>query len=166
VRDYLRSTAVESAAITFEDDRGLRAHIRTVSMSSGGSAAFTRFSSSDSAIVDMGVTVNEPVPGLDLVCILSNATGAVLLEEHMSDGPSQTISAPGRYTVRCTIPPVLPPGDYIVGILLGTHYELIDARENVVTFSVDGDDLGRPRRMFKLGLQWRAERTDDSLDPP
>ncbi|HWM19842.1 MAG TPA: polysaccharide ABC transporter ATP-binding protein, partial [Ilumatobacteraceae bacterium] len=107
VRDYLRSTAVESAAITFEDDQGLRAHIRTVSMSSGGSAASTRFSSGDSAIVEMAVTVNEPVPGLDLVCILSNAMGAVLLEEHMSDGPSQTISAPGRYTVRCTIPPVL-----------------------------------------------------------
>src|SRR6185436_15135692 len=51
VRDYLRSTAVESAAITFEDDQGLRAHIRTVWMSSGGSAATTRFSSGDSATV-------------------------------------------------------------------------------------------------------------------
>jgi hypothetical protein len=134
-------------------------------MSSGESAAITRFSSTDSATVEVAVTVNEPVPGLDLVCIVSNATGAVLLEEYMSDGPSRTISAAGRYTVRCTIPPVLPPGEYVVGILLGTHYDLIDARENVVSFSVDGDDLGRPRRMFKLGLHWHAERTDDSLGP-
>ena len=41
-----------------------------------------------------------------------------------------------------------------------------DEQGHVFAAVVDGDDLGRPRRMFKLGLHWHAERTDDSLGPP
>ena len=38
--------------------------------------------------------------------------------------------------------------------------------ESAVSFAVDGDDLGRTRRLFKLGLPWSVQRLDDHLRPP
>ena len=35
-----------------------------------------------------------------------------------------------------------------------------------MSFAVDGDDLGRTRRLFKLGLPWSVQRLDDHLRPP
>jgi ABC-type polysaccharide/polyol phosphate transport system ATPase subunit len=164
VRDYMRSTAVDAPAISFATVDMMRAQILGVSMANGNSpSATTTITTDATAVVTIDVLVNEAVPGLDLVCVVTNEMGSVLMEEHMSDGPMAGIADPGRYRVRCEIPAVLPPGRYSVGVLLGTHYDLIDSRDNVVSFGVEGDDLGRTRRLFKLGLHWQAERFGDDL---
>ena len=118
------------------------------------------------AVLEIEVVVNDAVPGLDVGCMLSTTSGAVLLDELLSDVAAPSLDEPGRYRIRCTIPPVLPPGQYAIGIVLGTHYELIDSQESAVSFAVDGDDLGRTRRLFKLGLPWSVQRLDDHLRPP
>ena len=134
-------------------------------MTSAGEPTSTITTRSE-AVLEIEVVVNDAVPGLDVGCMLSTTSGAVLLDELLSDVAAPSLDEPGRYRIRCTIPPVLPPGQYAIGIVLGTHYELIDSQESAVSFAVDGDDLGRTRRLFKLGLPWSVQRLDDHLRPP
>ena len=40
-------------------------------------------------------------------------------------------------------------------------YEMLEQHENIVAFSVDGDDLGRSRRLITMPMTWRTARIDD-----
>ena len=83
------------------------------------------------------------------------------LEEMMGDIRPGAISSPGRYRVRCELPPVLTPGDYVITVWFGSAYENLELHEDVVGFAVEGDDLGRVRRLVKLGTDWQVARVDD-----
>jgi ABC-2 type transport system ATP-binding protein/lipopolysaccharide transport system ATP-binding protein len=164
VADYVRATAAETPAVAYQDDASAPAQIVGIALSDADGQSVATFTTRARPTVDVEIRVNEPVPGLDVGCLLRNAAGAVLLDELMSDGEAPSIAEAGRYRVRCTIPPVLPPGEYSIGVVLGTHYELIDSREDAVAFTIDGDDLGRTQRMFKLGLPWDVERLADDAN--
>ena len=163
IGEYLRSAAVQNAAALFDVDHAAGAQIVSVALTSGGMPASV-LTMSESALLEVELMVNETIPGLDIGCVITNAMGSVMLEEYISDGPAPSIFNVGRYRIRCSIPPVLAPGQFTVGLILGTHYDTIEAHENVVAFEVEGDDLGRSR-LFKLGLEWRAEPVDALLDP-
>jgi hypothetical protein len=39
----------------------------------------------------------------------------------------------------------------------------MEQHENVVAFAVEGDDLGRLRRLIKIPTAWKTARLDDHL---
>jgi hypothetical protein len=163
VVEYVRVTATNRPAVAYQDDASVPAQITGIALRDADGQPAATLTTRAASTLEVEIRVNEPVPGLDVGCLLRNMAGAALLDELMSDGPARSIAEPGRYRVRCTIPPVLPPGEYSIGVVLGTHYELIESREDAVAVAVEGDDLGRPQRLFKLGLPWAVERlTDDA----
>src|SRR5205814_10562122 len=105
--------------------------------------------------------VNEPLTGLDVSALVGTKGGVNLLNEALSDyGPAPFFER-GGHRLRCPLPPILTPGEYVVGIWLGTAYDTMQYDESVLTFSVDGDDAGRPSRLLKLGDQWQTDRLAD-----
>ena len=72
----------------------------------------------------------------------------------------------GRFRVSCRVPPILTPGEYAVSIWLGSAYDDLQQLDNVVTFAVEGSDLGRPRRLITMPMTWRTARIDDELRQP
>jgi hypothetical protein len=98
-------------------------------------------------------------------CQVLTHNGVGILDEALSDRIDGALPVAGRYRVTCELPPVLTPGAYAISIWLGTPYDHLEHHENVVTFSVEGDDLGRVHRLVKLGMNWSTARLDDHLDP-
>jgi hypothetical protein len=109
------------------------------------------------------VVANEPPPTLDVSCQVATRGGIGILDEVLSDVEVGALSRPGRYRVRCHLPPILTPGEYTISVCLGTFFELLEQHENIVAFTVDGDDLGRVRRLVRLSAEWQTTRLDDHL---
>ena len=63
--------------------------------------------------------------------------------------------------MACELPPILTPGEYTISVWLGTAYENLEQHEDVVAFSVEGDDLGRaaPARQARH----RAGKSTESM---
>ncbi len=148
---YLASSSAAPSNVSFDTDHALRAQIIGVSMAD---AVSLTFASDATMSIAIDVRVDESIAGLDVGFMLRNSVGAVLLEEYMSDAPCPSVASPGLHRATATLPPLLPPGEYTIDVMLGTHYEMLDSRDSVLSFTVDGDDLGRTQRMFKVGLQW------------
>ncbi len=115
------------------------------------------------AWVQLDVVVNEPLAGLDASALVGTKSGVNLLNEALSDHGPAPFFERGRHRFRCPLPPILTPGEYVVGIWLGTAYETMQYDDSVLTFSIDGDDAGRPTRLLKLGDQWQTERLDGPM---
>jgi ABC-type polysaccharide/polyol phosphate transport system ATPase subunit len=160
IEDYMRSTAAESTAITIEVDPTLAAQVVGVALVDAHGVPQSVLSTRATGWIRIDVAVNEPLPGLDVSCLVLTRNGVGILEEMASDRLDAAMPAPGRYRLHCELPPVLTPGEYVISIWLGTSYENMELHEAVVAFSVEGDDLGRMQRLVKLGVDWRVERTE------
>jgi hypothetical protein len=79
----------------------------------------------------------------------------------LSESRTAELTRPGRYRVACLIPAVLMPGEFVVSIWLGTQYETVQELDDVLGFTVQGDDEGRKRRLVRLTSEWRSQRIDD-----
>ena len=65
--------------------------------------------------------------------------------------------------VACRLPAILTPGEYTISIWLGSSYENLEQHENIYAFTVEGDDLGRLRRLITISTEWRTMRLDDHV---
>jgi ABC-type polysaccharide/polyol phosphate transport system ATPase subunit len=162
IEDYMRSTAAESTGIALEVDPNVPAQVVGVALVDEDGGPQSVLTTRATAWIRVDVVINEPVPGLDLSCLVLTRGGVSVLEEAVGDRIDSAITAPGRYRLQCELPPILTPGEYAITIWLGTAYENMELHDAVVAFSVEGDDLGR-HRLVKVGTNWKAERIDGPL---
>jgi hypothetical protein len=114
--------------------------------------------------VQARIVADHRIAGLDMGVYLLATDGTALLNEIWSDQPGlpELIPERGRYLARIRIPPVLPAGDYVIGLWLGTEHVNFFDRE-VLRFSLLPDPgdrheaLGR-RRMIQPPVTWSRER--------
>ena len=66
----------------------------------------------------------------------------------------------GRHRVRMHIPPVLTPAEYRISVWIGTAYEDIALHEQILAFSIEGDDADRSDRLFNLSTPWTTDLID------
>ncbi len=105
--------------------------------------------------LEVRLLVREPVPGLDLTVFVHNMRGVRVLEEAWSQKtPLDLRGAPGEFTARIVIPPVLAVDEYVAGFWLGSQYEDFFYEDDVLRFRLYGRDHGRPNRVIDLGLEW------------
>ena len=77
-----------------------------------------------------------------------------LLNESLSDTDQAHTFEAGHHRLRCPVPPILAPGEYVVGMWLGTQYDEFQHNGSVLTFLVDGDDGNRTPRLLRLEEPW------------
>jgi ABC-type polysaccharide/polyol phosphate transport system ATPase subunit len=159
IAEYARSTLGTAAVQSFEFRPELAAQISAVRVTDGDHMSRDVVTTHEHAWIEIDLDVRETVASLDVGVLVSSAHGVNLLDEAHSDADNPPIGQPGTYRLRCPLPAVLAPGDYVVGVWLGTAYETIEMHSNAVQLSIDGDDAGRPERLFKLGLPWEVNAT-------
>lgn len=160
---YMRSSAPQSRGVTLEADPAAAAQIVGVSLAHDDGTETTTLTTRASAWISFDVVVNDAPPGLDVSCLVATRSGTPLIGELLSDAGTLAISTPGRYRVGCHLPAVLVPGEYVISVWMGTAYETVQQLDDVLGFTVEGDDQGRKRRLVKLSTKWRTSRLDDHV---
>jgi ABC-2 type transport system ATP-binding protein/lipopolysaccharide transport system ATP-binding protein len=155
---YLRSAVGTSTGVSLEVDPKARAQVVGVALVDDAGAPQSVLTTRAGGWIQLDVVVNEVVPGLDVSCLVATRSGTHILEEAVGDAHTSALSARGRYRLKCELPAILTPGQYSISVWLGSAYENLELHEDVVTFAVDGDDLGRVRRLVKLGTNWLVSR--------
>jgi ABC-type polysaccharide/polyol phosphate transport system ATPase subunit len=76
--------------------------------------------------------VREKIPELDVAVYIRNRQGVQVLSENWSDiGMRPRSAVPHGYEVAVTIPPILAPGDYVMGVWIGTEHQSFVSQEAV-----------------------------------
>jgi hypothetical protein len=161
IAEYLRATAGTATGVSIELDATAPAQVVGVALTDAAGAAQSVLTTRATGWFVLDIVVNEPLPGLDVSCLLATRAGVHILEEMLGDAVAGSIATPGRYRVRCELPPILTPGEYVLSVWFGTAYENLELHEDVIGFTVEGDDLGRLRRLVKIGARWDVERVDE-----
>ena len=105
----------------------------------------------------------ETVPGLDVALYLLTPEGTRVLDEACSDarGERESLSRPGEYEVRLTVPPILAAGRYIAGVWIGNARETF-VDDPVVRFDIlprpdDPLDAAQRRRILQPRVHWQVQ---------
>jgi ABC-type polysaccharide/polyol phosphate transport system ATPase subunit len=118
--------------------------------------------------VAVGLRLQEPALGLDIGFYLKTARGEWVVNEAWSDHAENPFPGDraGTYAVLAEIPPILPAGEYVLALWVGSYYEeLID--EDVLTFEIGpqaedpAEAVTRPR-LVQPHIAWRLEEGDGS----
>jgi ABC-type polysaccharide/polyol phosphate transport system ATPase subunit len=94
----------------------------------------------------------ERVPGLDLSVYVQTLNGIRIIDEAWSDRGGDI--AAGRFTARLTVPPLLNVGNFSVGVWMGTGFEELFWRDDVLSFRLEGDTQARTERLLQLSIPW------------
>ena len=108
----------------------------------------------------------RPIAGFDLAFSILNGRGVRVLEEVWSDtrdGVGVSIEQ-GEYDAFVTIPPLLPAGDYVVALWMGTHYETF-VEDEVLSLRVeprvdDRREWVERHRAVQPSVSWRVSRAE------
>ena len=161
---YLRSSvATASTRVLLEPDPTRPAQVVGAWIEDDDGAVQSTLTTRDAAWLTVDVMVHDALPGLDLSFQVATRSGIGIFDEVLSDVGPPTVAKPGRYRVRCRLPAILAPGEYVCSVWLGTAYEQLQQLDEIAAFAVDGDDGGRTHRLVRLTTDWRTERLDDHL---
>jgi ABC-type polysaccharide/polyol phosphate transport system ATPase subunit len=117
--------------------------------------------------IAMRFELAEPVPGLDVGFYIRTPRGEWVVNEVWSDHVAAAFPADraGTFSVVAEIAPVLPAGEYVLALWIGSYYEeLID--EDVLSFEIaarpedPAESVTRPR-LVQTPMAWRLEEAGD-----
>lgn len=159
VRQYLNSTASNATTTEIDVDEDSPASALSVAVLDSAMDAQNVVTAGDDVTVEVEVLVRDATPEVDVGIVVQRANGTVLFDENLID-PQPGIGTTGRHRVRLHLGTVLTPGEYSLGVWIGTAYDDYEFHENVAAFSVAGDDADRSDRLVDLGAPWSTTRID------
>ena len=156
---YLGSEVRRAGAILLTPEEGAPATVeRVVLLDPRGQSADVH--DRDSPItIEVTFTVHEQIENLILSVYVQNLRNIRILDESLG-GTDLPLGQPGRFTARLMVPPVLNVGDYSLGLWLGTGYEELLWRNELLNFRLEGDSQGRSERILQLNLGWQLVDLD------
>ena len=113
-------------------------------------------------VFDLHLVTRERMPALDLAIYVLDRKGRQVLSENVSDDGIELGGLPRAHDIRLAIPPVLPPGDYVAGVWVGTN-DLDDwqsyLHEEVLEFTIvprpdDRNESVRRNRIAQPTVEW------------
>lgn len=165
VEEYLRTTVHHGSELVLGDlvAEGPAAVVGLeVETSDPETVAVSR---TDPLRIKVRIETREHVHGLDVAIWVNNSGGTRIIDEAFGDARSHrgTLDQPGVREVTMSIPPVLPPGEYTIGVWLGTpDDEFLDQgllSVQIVQRLDDSPELARRARMAAPPVAWDiAER--------
>ncbi len=106
--------------------------------------------------VELEIEVTEAPPEVDVAVVVERSHGPTLIDENLS-ARNDGLAKPGHHRVRVELSSLLTPGDYTVGVWLGTAYDEIAFHERILTFTIEGDDPDKSDRLLDLRAPWTTE---------
>lgn len=165
VAAYLESGAGRPLRVEFgEDEQGPVALTQLV-IQDAGRRVLTSIRRGEPLTIMFRFELRERHPDLNLGVWLTNREGNKVIEDAYLDwSPHALAGEPGAYEAQVTVPGLLVPGRYTLGLWMGTEYQDLLDRE-VMTFGIEPrpDDrqkwIERPR-LVQPRLEWdvRQER--------
>lgn len=149
-RDVVGDAGVRRITLVGPDDRPIRQPER-----------------GDPLRVDLEIEVRRPLAGLNLSVFVTSNSGTRIIDEAWHDQPGlpQLPQVAGVHTVSVRMPPVLPAGDYSVGVWLGTEFmdyvygELLAM--TVIPRPSDRGEFTHRNRVVQLGAEWTVTSQPD-----
>lgn len=121
VRDYYADVFRHAAEVEREvvGDAG----VRRVALVDAEGRALTQPQRGTPLHVRVEIELRAGVPGLDLAVWIARPDGSRVIDEAWSDQPGLPAlpDRPGRHVVELALPPLLPAGDYSIGVWLGSE---------------------------------------------
>jgi ABC-type polysaccharide/polyol phosphate transport system ATPase subunit len=163
ISQYMQSSSTDTAEVVLVHDPTRQAQVTSLGLVDEAGHPLSVLNTWNDSYVQVVVVVAERTPGLGVGVQIHTSGGLNLLDEYVLEHQQVDLSMPGTYELRMSLPPVLPPGDYSLGVWLGTNYEELEHHEHAVRFTVEGSDGGIPARLIRLGLQWSTARREPPL---
>jgi hypothetical protein len=162
VSSYLDRGVAATLSAEFADDDELPCALTSVAIRDLHGELLSRPRRDQPFVVDLGIRVRAPTPGLDMAIWLLNETGARVIDEDWSDAePDRSFQEPGDYRVAVSVPPVLPAGRYTLGVWLRSQYQqLMD--DEVLTLEVaprpdDTTEMVERTRLVQPPVSWSVQ---------
>jgi homopolymeric O-antigen transport system ATP-binding protein len=113
--------------------------------------------------------LRERIPRIDVALSLTNQQGVQVLDQAWGVDTGNTLDAqqvPTEYEARLTIPPLLAAGDYIVGVWIGTPYDVL-LDEQALRFRLwpHPDDRSKAlerNRVVQPDVRWDVRAVDST----
>lgn len=162
VAEYLDSGAGAPLLAEFDGDQHAAVALQRVWVQDPEGRVLSSIRRGEPFTVALQLALRERHPALDFSVSLTNRDGVRVLADARSDwSPDAALPGdPGIYDMRITIPGLLTPGPYIVGLWVGSEYDTLLHHE-VITLSVEprADDrqhwLDR-RRVVQPEVRWEV----------
>ena len=173
LNQYLRAAAVRRHRVDFPSDE--EKPVQPLSLAATGEAGqdVGEIVRGDPVSLCLRFLARRRVAGFDIALSIVDAQGARVLYEVWSDtrdGVGVSIE-PGEYDALLTIPPLLPAGDYVVGLWIGTHYDTF-LEDDVMSLRVaprpdDREEWIERVRLVQPPVEWtvRAARPEATARP-
>jgi len=164
LREYLTQTVAAGTAVELEDEAGdAGAAVTRVVLTDDAARPIDPITRGDPIAVRMRIETRERLPSLEVAVWVTNDDGLRILDEGLFDVPSLAgaLDQPGAHEVVLDLPPILPAGNFLLGIWLGSDAGQIIDRE-VLRLTVlprvgDRDEMGRRRRLASPATRWTVD---------
>jgi ABC-2 type transport system ATP-binding protein/lipopolysaccharide transport system ATP-binding protein len=163
VDTYLSSGVHRMERQTFDVDPDAAAGMRAVGILNPSGECTSVLRRDEPFTIEVQFVVNTTVPDLNISISVESLRGLQVLNEALSDHSHEPL-APGEYTARLTIPPLLNAGDYTIGVWIGTDFEDFSWEEQAASIHLEGVVGGRADRVVQLGLPWDVARATDAIE--
>jgi ABC-type polysaccharide/polyol phosphate transport system ATPase subunit len=159
---YLKSSGPQALRRELSPEGGGPIQLLSVAVADRAGSALDAPRRDEPLSLQLRFKTTERVPALDLGLYLVNGRGVRVLEEYWSDAHpgKHPADEPGEYEASVTFPPILPAGDYVVGVWIGSTYDELRHRE-VLRFRLlpgmgDRQETLERRRAAQPPLEWRV----------
>jgi ABC-2 type transport system ATP-binding protein/lipopolysaccharide transport system ATP-binding protein len=159
IRSYLGGTAGRPSSATFDDLAAGPIRLNAAEVVAAGREDSEMIRRDETLRISLRFETTAAVRGLNLAVFVVTRDGTRVIDDALGDAPRRPADlSPGRHVATATLPPLLPAGEYALGVWFGSAYEEFLERE-VLTFRIwpRSDDLeeavGRPRVVAPM-LEW------------
>ena len=159
---YLRTAVAQAARVELPLDLDAPAQVLELGLTDADGEPLETLARGEALGLRAVVDVREPLTGLDAAFWIVDRNGARIVDVRFTDAPDNRgrLEALGVHELRLVLPPLLPPGEYLVGAWLGTDERDFYYHEalalSVVAQPHDRNELLQRRRVVDPAVRWEA----------
>jgi len=153
--------AVARRELALDPERPTPVHLHAVSLTDPGGVDIGVPSRGDALVVALEIENREAARGLEVSVWLLDERGERVLDEALFDDAARVglLDGPGRHALSLALPPVLPAGEYTLGVwmgstTLGTLRDSEVLRFQVVARPDDRAEMTSRRRTMNPVVDW------------
>lgn len=162
VQRYVRGVSDATSYVDFDPDVSRPLQVLSAAVLDEAGGAISVAERGDALTFAVRIAVRQPQTVLDLGISIRDRRGIVVLDEIWGADTGQTLDVahvPQEIAARLTVPPILPAGDYVLSVWLGSAYDTLLAEETL-RFRVWARTLDDARsverdRVVQPGVDWK-----------